>query len=362
VPEPPLDTRHVVWAGGVSAERWVLVAGAAPDQPLPPDEDGDGRRDLDRLDSVAIAWFTGPPEAAPEEMTLLSVPRVEDADQPTAVTDSTGRLVIVAAPGDQIEFSFILDMTPDGTPVRHYEPARDVDGVFVPTPFPLASLDRSHRYRVIRDGERIDGIVDVYPDPGHRLPDIELTYLRPAPPPAPGDRAVLTAVDDLFGRTGISAPFPPSYNVLWAGDVATLDGATARLSVLAVEYPVENGPYYVTGAVGFDAGGGRIEMTSCGSELRPRATPLEQSVFVVHCGRSGSAGDAPMESIVVVAPPGSAVARALDAEGRVLAEYPLTDGVAVAPTPANLATVEVLGADGTPVDDRAPMETADFGD
>ena len=56
-----------------------------------------------------------------------------------------------------------------------------------------------------------------------------------------------------------------------------------------------------------------------------------------------------------------AMARALDADERVIAEYVLAGGVAVAPVPPRLSTVEVLDADGTTVDQRAPMDVADLG-
>jgi hypothetical protein len=360
VPEPPLDTRHVVFAGTFPGGRWALVAGADPGGPLPPDDDGDGRRDLDRLGWVAIAWFTGPAGATPEQMTVHGVPRVVDADEPTALTNpATRTAVIVAAPDDRIEVSFLVRLAPDGTPHRDYEPVGDWHGVASLREVPLASLDRALRYRVLRDGDVLTGPSDAIQDLDVRLPEIRFDQVRAAPPLAPGDRAAITAIDDLSARTGVAVAFLPSFRILWAGDLVTRDGGPARLTVLAVETP--DGPYYVAGALGWGVGSGQVATTLCGSEVRPAGTAIERAVVVVRCDRTGGTGRAPTDSLVVVAPRGTAMARALDADERVVAEYVLADGVAVAPVPPGLATVEVLDVDGTTVDHRAPMDVADLG-
>lgn len=360
VPEPPLETRHVVFAGTFPGGRWGLVAGADPGGPLPPDLDGDGRRDLGRLGSVAVAWFTGPAGATPEQMTVHGVPHVVDADEPTALTNpATGSAVIVAAPGDRIEVSFHLRLGADGTPHRDYEPVGDWHGIAVLREVPVASLDRALRYRVLRDGDVLTGPSDSLHDLDVSVSEITFEYVRAVPLPAPGDRAAIAAIDDLAGRTGVAVPFLPSLRILWAGDLPTRDGSSARLTVLAAETP--DGPYYVAGALGWDVGGGQVATTVCGSEVRPAGTRIERSVVVVRCDPAGSPGTAPTDSLVVVAPPGTAMARALDADDRVVAEYALTDGVAVVPVPPGLAVVEAAVPGGR-TEHRPPMGTADLGD
>jgi hypothetical protein len=358
VPEPPLDTRHVVFAGMVADERWVLVAGADPGRPLPPDEDGNGRRELDGVDRVAIAWFTGPLHAAPEEMTLFSTPRVVPASEPTALHDSAGGAIVVAAPGDTVEVSELVEMEPDGTLRRDYEKVPDLDGVAILELRPVATSELSLRYRLTREGDRLTRPFDSYPNPDFTLPDIRFDHVRAAPPPAPGDQAAAAAIDDLFGRTGVSAEYVRSFTVLWAGDLAGPDGQPVRLTVLAVELP--DGPYYVTGALGGNAPGQRTT-SSCGSEIRPSSTRLDRSTVVLRCLSSGGLGSE-TGTLVVVATPGATAARVLDDRGEKIASYPLTDGVAVVPFPTDLASVAVVDAAGRTVDERPPMGVADFGD
>ena len=193
------------------------------------------------------------------------------------------------------------------------------------------------------------------PAPDFVPPRIDPARLRPAPPPAPGDAAVATAVDELISHVGVWAEIW-QFTVLWAGDLPAPPGGSARVTVLTAEY--DEWGVYVTAAVGRDSGGAAI----CGSEIRPYGTPVDELVVVLRCGPDGGPQDASPDSLVVVAPPGTATARALDADGRVLAEYPLTDGVVVTPTPPGLASVEVVDGSGDAVDSRAPMGTLDWGE
>ena len=85
-------------------------------------------------------------------------------------------------------------------------------------------------------------------------------------------------------------------------------------------------------------------------------------VVVLRCGSAYSPEGPLTDNLVVVAPPGARTARALDDRGEQIASYPLVDGVAVVPFPANLASVAVIGADGETIDERAPMGEVDWGD
>jgi hypothetical protein len=363
VTEPPRDTRRVVYATERNSGRWVLVAGADP-AALPPDE-GVDPADLDEVGSVAIAWFAGPFGGAPEEMRVYGQPEIVDADEPTAVLSPTepygsstvNRVVVVGAPDDQVEVAWFRQIAPEGEVFREFERVTTVAGVAdVDAGQVDASIDRALRYRVVRDGTEFSGLPVTEPRPDFVPPEIDLARLRPAPPQAPADAAVAPAVDALISRLGVWAHIL-ELTVLWAGDLPTPPGGT-RVTVLASQY--DDWGVYLTGALGRDSGG-RLRAGTCGSEIRPSGTPPDELVVVLRCGSDVGSADAPTDSLVVVAPPAATTARALDARGELIRRYPLTDGVAVVPFPADLASVAVTDADGETIDERAPMGEVDWG-
>jgi hypothetical protein len=361
--EPPVDTRRVVYASDYADRRWVLVAGADPTA-LPPD-DGVDPADLDELGSVAIAWFTGPLSAAPEEMRVYGEPRIVEADEPAAVLSPTepygsvrvNHVVVVGAPGDQVELSWFREIAPDGDIVRSFERAPTADGVAAVVAGQVdASIDRTVRYRIVRGETEFSGLPETERRPDFVPPRVNPARLRPAPPAAPGDAAVASAIDTVVSHQGIWA-HALDFTVLWAGDLPTPAGA--RLTVLSARFAYGGG-FYLTGAVGREVGG-RIRSSTCGSETRPEDTPPDDMVAVLRCGSDGGPEDAPTDSLVVVAPPGATTAGALDDRGEQIASYPLVDGVAVVPVPPDLASVVVIGADGETLDERAPMGEVDWG-
>jgi hypothetical protein len=363
--EPALNSRHVVFAGYFPGGKWALVAGAPPGVPTPPDADADGLPDLDRLDSFAIAWFSGPSDAGAEEMTIYGEPRIVDADEPTAVLSPTepygssrlSRMVVVGAPGDEVETSWFGEIAPDGEIVRTFDPAPTVDGIAdVGAGQVDASIDRALHYRVVRGDTEFSGLPMTEPGPDFVPPRVDLARLRPAPPPAPGDAAVASAIDTLISHQGVWAHIF-DFTVLWAGDLPAPSGDRLRVTVLAAQIYDEG--VYLTGAVGRESGG-QVSTGSCGSETRPADASPEDLVVVLRCGSADGSEDASTDSLVVVAPPGATTAQVWDARGERIASYPLADGVAVVPIPGNLASVSVIGADGETIDDRAPMSEVDW--
>jgi hypothetical protein len=355
-----------VFAGLAGGAKWALVAGVPPGVPTPPDDDADGLPDLDQLDRFAVAWFSGPSGSSAEEMTVYGEPRIVDADEPTAVLSPTrpyggssgSALTVVAAPGDQIEISGLGFIAPDGDITREFSRESMVDGVHISEGGQVdASVDLALRYRVVRGGTEFSGLPQTEPAPDFVPPRVAPSRLRPAPPPAPGDAAVTSAIDELLSHLGLWAHIW-DFTVLWAGDLPTPDGGGARLTVLAGQ--AEGGGFYLTGALG--PSGSQVSSGSCGSETRPADTSLEDLVVVLRCGPDGGVEDASPDSLVVVAPTGATTARALDDGGEPIASYALVDGVAVVPFPANLDSVAVIGADGLAIDERAPMGQVDWGD
>jgi hypothetical protein len=300
-------------------------------------------------------------------MRVYGEPRIVDADEPTAVLSPTqpyGRsarshFIVVAAPGDQVELSPNRLIAPDGHLFRIFDRHRTVDGVVASDAGQVdASVDLALRWRVVRGGTEFSALLETEPRADFVPPAVDLARLRPAPPPAPGDAAVASAIDTLISHLGVWAHVL-DLAVLWAGDLPTPPAGNARVTVLASQY--EDWGVYLAGTLGRDSGGG-VSADTCGSEIRPAGTPLDEMVVVLRCGSDGDPADAATDSLVVVAPRGATTARALDGRGELIASYPLVDGVAVVPVPPGLASVAVIGGDGETVDERAPMTEVDFGD
>ena len=86
---------QVLFAGDVPGGRWALVS-----RPLtvpPPLVDDDELERRLGMGSVALAWFAGPPGAAPDELRLWSAPVITEPGLPAALWDpATGTLAVVA--------------------------------------------------------------------------------------------------------------------------------------------------------------------------------------------------------------------------------------------------------------------------
>jgi hypothetical protein len=92
---PPPAGSQVLFAGDVPGGRWALVSRRLT-VPPPLVDDDELERELG-TGSVALAWFAGPPGAAPDQLRLESAPVVVDPGLPTALWDpATGTLAVVA--------------------------------------------------------------------------------------------------------------------------------------------------------------------------------------------------------------------------------------------------------------------------
>jgi hypothetical protein len=133
---------------------------------------------------------------------------------------------------------------------------------------------------------------------------------------------------------------------LWSGDLPGPNDQPARLTVLAIPQP--SGAVVVTTPYGYAADvDGRTGSSWCGTGVLPAGIALGQRVVAVQCDLSDLSEDREISRfLVVVAPPGAASMRLLDATGAVLRERPLADGVAVVRSPGAVAEVSVTTADG----------------
>ena len=215
---------HVVFVGDYAGTRWALVAAADSTEPPPPDGTGTGLPDLDRLESLMVAWFAGPSGGAPEDMTLQTVPRFVDArraDRPV-VSSATGSSPSWPRRATRSTCRPGGPSKPTATSsVRPSSRLTDDDGIAVLDGGHIeASTDRVLRYRVLRDGAEVTGQFDA----ASRLStsssaDVDLARLRPAPPPAPGDAAVPRGDRRPPTPAWAGGPAVADWTVLWAGDL-----------------------------------------------------------------------------------------------------------------------------------------------
>ncbi|NEK58861.1 hypothetical protein GCU56_13385 [Geodermatophilus sabuli] len=353
LPDAPVDSRRVVFAGDVPGGRWALVVGAhtlaagvPADPPGPPDGD------------LAAAWFAGPPGARPDQMRLRTVPRRAPPGQPVAMVDpATGALAVVAAPGDVVEVSDHPDISADGDAARSYRRVPVEAGVAVVALPPNDLLLTAVAYRVVRDWTQV---VRTKPDPFPAPPS------RPAPvllrrelPSAAAERLVQRAATAVLERLGLP-PADVQVAAEWAGDVPVPRGGTGTAAVVTVTVP--SGAVVVNTEWAVPGPGGAVSHTRCSLAIEPAGIPTDRRVHAMACGARTGGRTASWTSLVVVGPPMVAVVRAHDARGAFLAEHRATDGVVVAPFPRGTATVEAVTDGGVSLGRvRLLGQAADFG-
>jgi hypothetical protein len=349
VPDASPESRHVVFAGDVPGGRWALVAG----------QDAD----LGPAGDAVVAWFVGPPGAAAEQLVRAGVAAGTPPGDPVALSDAvTGTLVVVGAPGDAVEISRRPDVASDGTISRTWEPVEAPDGVAVAALSPAAvAYDEALRYRVTRGGAVVDAALPsgyLADDDGLSPPDVSISWLREPPTGwAPGTLLISTAYD-VLSRTGLS-PDEVAFEVLWAGQVPALDDPGVYLHLVTATLP--SGATYTEARLGRQGAGGIVEGSWCGTQLRPAGPPPVEQTFAVRCDVPSEGDPMAVESSLVVVAPATAVrARALDADGRTLAEFVLTDGAAVVPAPEGAVAVQTLAADGVTLEERPLMGFVDW--
>lgn len=364
LPDPPVETRQVVWAGDVAGGRWALVAGENTTQPQGEAADPERQTDLGALSGVAIAWFTGPVGAAPEEMTVADVPHGIDASLPVARVDATtGALVVVALRGDAVEVSRRPEVDADAAVSRTWEPVETVDGVaVVDLPDDGTATPPALLYRVLRDGAvAVEGGPEGAGtfEPQSQVP-VEWLRGQPGSSLAGAAGQVPNHAQQVLYALGLTAD-DVRFAVAWAGALPAVDDGTAAVTVLTATLP--SGAVYAQADLDvrsrdLNTGGG----TWCGTELRPAGPPVAEQTFVLRCDVTDlSADSAVLPALVVVAPPEAAVARALSAGGEDLGSYVLDGGVGVAAFPEGTATVVTETAEGAVLAETAVMGQVTWG-
>jgi hypothetical protein len=349
VPDPPIETRSVVFAGEVSGDRWALVVSRAP-----------GVQGT-RPGQLMAAWFAGPADAAPGEMTLRSGPNGIAPDWPVAATDPrTGDLVVVAAPGDVIEVSERPVIAADGSTSREWQEPATVDGVAVTRVSPFVRpYDASTSFRVLRDGRTEVRDVPWSFDPG-TIPTRPLPVEFPRGRPSElGERAARDAAESVLAELGLS-PAQVQIAAQWVGSVPA--GEAGQAAVVTIT--LSSGAVVVAAEVLTpEQPDGSTMGAFCGRGILPAGPAADRRVQAMACEVVGYTGVPVSTSLVVVAPPAVTLIRTYDSDRTFLSEEDAVDGIVVSPFPPGTDTVEAVTAGGVSLG-RVELlgHVVDFGD
>ena len=356
IPDPPLESRRVLWAGDSPAGlRLAVVAGENNAQPV--ERDPDLQTDLGALGSTAVAVFVGPAGAPVDQLRLTGVPHGRMDGRPIALRDdTTGTALVLAAPGDYIEIAERPEYDADGVESFDFRPVDAPDGAALIT----AEHGYAMHYRVWRDGGTIvegqpfdSGIIS---DPGGLGDEpaidagVDVRYLRP---PINPTWDADTDVSTLVRQSGLP-PEQVDVVIPWTGLVPARDGVPTTAILTTVTLP--SSAVLVSLMWSRPTGDGGRGGSDCGDGLYSTVLPgggiaIEERTFAFRCtthDMSGS-GDSELTSLVVVAPVGATGVRLHDATGTVLDEVPVVDGVLVTTDEeliARTASVVPLRADG----------------
>jgi hypothetical protein len=344
---PALGIRSVVFAGDVPGGRWALVVGRVLGPPDAPGSPADGPAGQSGLMAV---WFGGARGAAADGLVPLTAPTRAPADAPLALLDQrSGTLVVVTAPGNDVEVSERPEIAEDGSVYRAFRRVRMVDGVAVVRLRPSdVGVSDAAAYRV-RRGLRVVASaapVTIGNRPGTPLP-VGLAEPR-GPTPASAAQVVAWTAERLLAPLGL-ARHELRVSVLWAGDLPGPGPGAGSAAVVAVTLP--SGAAVVDGEwlLAVDSPtGGYLQGGDCGLDVLPAGPPVERRVHALYCEVvDPSTGTTFVRSVLlVVAPPEVRRVRLYDNASRFLAELPTVGGVVIAPLPRLTATVEALTAAG----------------
>jgi hypothetical protein len=331
LPGPPVDSHRVVFAGEVGGRSLALVVGES----TPLDRGGEPPSDP----SLSAAWFVGTAHG----IEPYGRPRTIVADEPIGLVGPGGNLVVVAAPGDQVEVSERPEIAADGSRTRRYEatPTRDgiaVHGLERPTSDKRSAVPlwQASSFRVLRDGALVHRTMPDAPIAQDTTAiGLRMRSARLVEDTLDGQDLAIGLLVQL-GRTDWEADAV----LQWAGPVAGVPRSTAAV----VTVTVPSGAVVVGANLQVDSPSGGYIATSCGTEARPAGAPAEDRIYAAACPPLG--GTDADGTIVVVAPQQVTTVRVYDERGTFLTELPAADGVVTAPLPRHAFEVEALTGSG----------------
>lgn len=336
-----VDSRRVLYAGDVRAGRWALVVGRA--ELVDPVEEGIGGPYI--TDDPVMAWFTGPPGAAPEDMELTTYPNPLMPEAIPALLDSSsGTLVVVGAPGDTVEVSERVQVDADGADSRAWTIVETVDGIaeaeIEPVDLPWTW---AVNYRVTRDDGRP---IPLMPDARmsvsleEEMPDMGVSF-PDGRPDEPGRRAADWAA--LIALSSLGAPTHDTE--VTARVVQPLRDVAGSVALVTVELP--SGAYLVSAQWAWRNREDYAGSFDCGLGVRPADPPPDERLLVAACELHDPMGGEMLGMALVASiPPGVAALRLYRGDGTFVSEREVDGRTLVAPMPQGIRTVEAVTAAG----------------
>ncbi len=283
--DPP--PARVVFAGDLGGARAVLLV----------QQDAGG---------VVTTWFTGPAGTGVDRLQRITttsdrVPAASAVALPAGLPGEPTQLLVVASDGDQVQVSPGVDIGPDGTAARTFDPVGAPDGVAVAE---VRADPRAARFQVVRDGAVL---VTGVPRGADRTTatDDAAADTTGAPVPArsgsvggsPGGLA--RALDTVTAGTGW-APGDLTVSVLGAGSFPLAGGATAQSVTVAAALP---GGGLVTTTAWVSTGSRPQRAGACGSAAYPAGTDPASLTVVARCGSYAADSSTFGTTVLVAAPP-----------------------------------------------------------
>ncbi len=339
--EPALETRHVVFASDIAGRRIALVVGTRVDGEL------------------GASWFLFQNGAYQGPTTYDGA---VSANEPLAAGFANGAasvLVVIAAPGDIVEFSSHTQIDNAGTISRTYEPVGTVEGVAI------TGLEGSPdcavcgvSVKVSRNGQLLFRGAPVIlggptstPDPGA----IEFDDTRGLAERVPDPSWIASGFAALAAPVGLPIN-ELSPQLLFAGPIPGPSTWETTVIVVAITLPsgataVHSGVFVSHLTPGSTQAG---EILSVGGEIYVLpAVLMEISGVALRLQAPTDRGDGAPVSLLILAPTQYSTARPLGPGDVVVGtDIPLDEGLAVVPyvDPTVRLTLHGPGADSTTVE------------